>query len=403
MSISFKDLVEIYRKSEFLLNSENRVYCLETEEELLLLEKLSSDENYVETGLEVFTELKIGENIEVKFGTPRISFGRFYETFEDFVRADMIQRELLKESPYYIISEDVSSFDEGNIDKLLNYNIVKNLLEQLVIMDSYTDNVNKKLIFFSKKTFELSIDINNFVDDFVKVLFGIDTNTRNFINDFKEWLNDEETSNHIDEKKSILAFVLSDNLKENATILDVVLQIEQISESVQAQYSLYLENFSYKKFVQKLEENTEKFVSKINDTISKILPQFLGLPFLTAIPTALKSGDNWLVYLALIIYSIICIYALTYQKLMLDHIDKAIKGYEEKGKIPEKLREQWKEDRIQIEELSKKQKKLYYILLISAILSMLYGIYKICIITIEYYKIDLCDVIKYFSMLLEMK
>ena len=124
-------------------------------------------------------------------------------------------------------------------------------------------------------------------------------------------------------KKSILAFVLSDSLPSDANFLNVIQQISKISEAVQAQYALYLENFSYEKFVKKLEENTEKFVGKINDTISKVLPQFLGLPFLTAVPSVLKSGDDWLIYLAFNFILCNMCYGLTNQKLILDILDKS--------------------------------------------------------------------------------
>ena len=189
-------------------------------------------------------------------------------------------------------------------------------------------------------------------------------------------MNDESTSSHIDEKKSILAFVLSDSLSQEANLLDVIQNIQHISKSVQAQYALYLENFSYEKFVKKLEENTEKFVSKINDTISKVLPQFLGLPFLTAVPSALKSGDNWLIYLALIIYCLICGYGLSNQKLILDNLRQDVDRFEEKGKVPEKLKEQWKEDKDRISKLLLKQRHLYRILFISLLFFLSYGIYK---------------------------
>ena len=72
------------------------------------------------------------------------------------------------------------------------------------------------------------------------------------ITDFQEWMNDESTSSHIDEKKSILAFVLSDSLSQERPLhlLDVIQNIQHISKSVQAQYASYLENFSYEKFVK---------------------------------------------------------------------------------------------------------------------------------------------------------
>lgn len=124
----------------------------------------------------------------------------------------------------------------------------------------------KNLFSLVKKTFELSIDVTARLSEFTQIIRNLDIEKRKIVTDFQVWLNDEETSSHIDEKKSILAFVLSDLLPSNANFLDIIQQISHVSESVQAQYALYLENFSYEKFVKKLEDNTEKFVSKVNDT-----------------------------------------------------------------------------------------------------------------------------------------
>nr|WP_314266768.1 hypothetical protein [uncultured Moellerella sp.] len=379
MNISFTDLVQVYSKSEFLPNSDNATYLVKTEEELALLQHLSSDNNIDATALDILDENpQVGHVINLEIRQPKLSVGRIFDSVEDFVRGDMAQlhSQSIQQSPYYIKSENTSSFDENPIQSLVNYQIVKKFLQQLISMDSYTDTVNKKLIFFSKKTFELSIDIQPQLDDFIELLSNLDSAQCKLIFDFREWLNDEETSNHIDEKKSILAFVLSDALPQDATLIDLIKQIHNISESVQAQYALYLENFSYEKFVKRLEENSEKFVSKINDTISKVLPQFLGLPFLTAIPTALKSADNWLVYFALIIYCIMCIYGLSNQKSILNYISQDVESYEKKGKIPEKLKIQWKIDKKRIKQLLRKQRHLYKVLMASVILFLCYGISK---------------------------
>nr|WP_221410789.1 hypothetical protein [Ornithobacterium rhinotracheale] len=381
--ISFLELIQIYRRSRFEQNSGRATFYIKNNEDLTLIKELSSNENFEKTGLfTIDSSLEVGKTIHLEFETPKSKFGRFYDTIESFVKGDMalINDDSLRQSPYYIKSEDIASFDENQPQTILNYLVIKDFLYQLIEMSSYTDNVNRKLIFFSKKTFELSFDISNHTDTLVSLLTNLHNKDyyKSIIN-FKEWLNDEETSSHIDEKKSILAFVLSDMFshKQNANFINVIEFIQDINKSVQAQYALYLENFSYEKFVKKLEENSEKFVTKINDTINKVLPQFLGLPLLTAIPVALKSGDNWLIYLALLIYCIICICALSHQKLVLDYIKEDVKNFEEKGKIPEKLRSQWDIDETRINKLIQRQKTLYCILLITAILCLIYSFVKL--------------------------
>ena len=102
----------------------------------------------------------------------------------------------------------------------------------------------------------------------------------------------------------------------------------------------------------------------MNDSISKLLPQFLGLPLLTAIPTALRSGDNWLVYIALCFYCAMCYLGLTYQKQVLDNLSDDVEQFEQKGKVPVQLKPDWQKDKEKIEALVKKQKMLYWLLLV---------------------------------------
>ena len=377
MSVTFSDLIQIYRESEPLIGSEKRLFCIQTEQQLNILNQLLSDDNYENIMLESENTLELGAKVNLIFGTPKPQFGRFFNKLDDFIKGDIAQfnNDALSNAPYFIKSENLASFDE-NVPILKSYQVVRDFLRQLIAMDSYTDVVNKKLIFFSKKTFELSIDVTIKLNEFIQLIRDLDDEQRKLIIDFQVWLNDEETSSHTDEKKSILAFVLSDSLLSDANFSDVIQQIARISESVQAQYALYLENFSYEKFVKKLEENTEKFVTKINDTIIKVLPQFLGLPFLTAVPSALKSADDWLIYLALMLYCIICGYGLSNQKLVLDHIRQDVERFESKGKIPERLKEQWKEDKARINKLLRKQRHLYRVLFLSLVICFSYGFIK---------------------------
>lgn len=378
MTITFSDLVKIYRQSEFMPNSDKVFFCSNSEDDYTLLAKLASDEHYEETAINILTEnVIVGETIELELGQPQFKLGRLFDNFEAFINGDMGQlHSNISQSAYFVRTDKVASTDEEKPEHYHHYEKVKQFVQQLNAMAAYADNVNKKLVFFSKKTFELSTAINTQLEAFSLCLKELNNEQIQILQGFIEWLNDEETSTHIDEKKSILAFVFAESLPQNATIIDVLQNVKHISESVQNQYALYLENFSYEKFVKKLAENSEKFVGKINDTISKVLPQFLALPFLTAVPTALKSGDNWLVYFALCLYCLICYLGLSNQKLVLDHINEDVQDFEQKGKIPENLKSQWRTDKTRIDKLLSKQNTLYCWLRLSACLCFLYGLIK---------------------------
>lgn len=385
--LTFADLIHVYRKIGFVGNSVDVEYWVESAEELALLKRL--DKYYERTGVTLNSDNN-GSNVSLSINTPKASFARVYADVENFIDADIRMLLQTNRSAYYIQKEKISSLDEQKSGLLQNYLYIQQFLEKLQKMGFYTDISNNKLIFFSKKKFELCLEMSIASQvEFKELIKDLDEHWKEVIINFTQWLDDEETSSHMDEKKSILAFVLSDVLEASQTTLcDMLKNIAVISESVQAQYALYLENFSYQKFVKALEENSGKFVSQVNDTINKLLPQFLGLPLLTAVPTALKSADNYVVYIALVIYCVICHRGLRIQNAVLEHISDDVEHYEKKGKIPEKLREQWNQDKQRIQKLIGKQKELYYILTTAVVICGLYSLYKLGV------SLELCDWLK---------
>lgn len=386
---TFADLINIYRKSEWT-HSDRATYCVSTEDELMLI--LALDEEQEKTGVIVINDNpKVGDIIDLQMGSPRATFGRVYENVDVFISGDMahILDDAIGRSNYYIKTDDIASTDDSIPPMLENYNIIKRLIHHLAEMDSYTNQSSKQLIFFSQNIFELSIDIRDKATDFSAFISRLTVEQKEIIRSFIEWLGEDvsTTKSHHDEKKSILAFVLTDTFSHNAHLLDVLAKITDVYKSVEAQYALYISNFSYKKFLEKLSETNEKFVARINDTIGKILPQFLGLPFLTAIPTALKSADNWLVYTALILYCTMCFLGLSTQKAVLDYIKEDVKIYAD-TQLPKELFDRWKKDQKRINTLIRRQTALYWILAFSVILCFAYGLYKLIII------VDVITIIK---------
>lgn len=280
-------------------------------------------------------------------------------------------------SPYYIFELDVASTDEALPLILQRYHSFRALLVYLGEMAAYTDSINKKLIFFSKNVFELSIDIDGKVSKFNRLLSDFTPERMAVITDFIKWSDADSDSSHLDEKKSILAYVLSDAFAHQASFLQVLDQVENVYQSIQAQYALYLENFSYKKFVENINETNDKFIARVNETIGKLLPQFLGLPFLTAIPSALKSADNWLVYIALLFYCAMCYCGLSTQKTVLNYLAEDVAKHINESKLPPALLDRWNNEKRRIEKLIAKQNFLYYLLCVALITCVCYGVYKL--------------------------
>lgn len=175
-SISFVDLIQIYRESQIDIDSGKRSYFIKSPEELHLLQLLSSDKYVDNTDFNILDDdLEIGSTIKIQFGSPKSTFGRFYDNIELFIKGDMahINNQSINRSPYYIKSEDIASFDENKSQIIVNYLVIKDFLSQLITMGSYTDNTSRKLIFFSKKTFELSFDVSSDITEFISLLSNL--------------------------------------------------------------------------------------------------------------------------------------------------------------------------------------------------------------------------------------
>ncbi|HHV6894102.1 TPA: hypothetical protein ACUMXB_000907, partial [Haemophilus influenzae] len=91
MSVTFSDLIQIYRGSEPVNGSDMRAFCIQTEEELNLLNQLLSDENYDNTALTSDKTPQLDMVINLTFGTPKLQFGRFFDKIENLIKGDIAQ------------------------------------------------------------------------------------------------------------------------------------------------------------------------------------------------------------------------------------------------------------------------------------------------------------------------
>lgn len=395
MEISFSDLVKIYRKAIFNGETGFADYSIDTEESLELLKNLTSDEAFEKSSIEL-TEgtLNLNNNVKLLIRKPDGKVGNFYFNFLEMLKGDFSRTIRDKFSSLshkiYIVNINYYSEDNEQPKEINNYILVKELFINLKKMAVYNAAENNQLIFFGKKRFELDYDVQPLISEFEKALVNFNDIKISTIQNFNKWLDDKDTSKHLDEKKSILAAVLEEQFKINEflNVVDVIDNIESIDTSVRSQYNLYLEDFKYEKFVKKLEENSEKFVSRINDSISKVLSQVLALPIAVAVPTILKntqpsSPQNFdmfgmlIVYFSLLAYTIVCYVALQSQKTVLENIDNEVENFESRGKIPNALQSQWKDDKDKIILLIQSQRYLYWTLMIVVGCAFILSIIKI--------------------------
>ena len=136
-------------------------------------------------------------------------------------------------------------------------------------------------------------------------------------------------------------------------------------KEVRGQYDLYMENFSYGKFVKKLEESNEKFVVRINDTLNKILSQVLALPIAATALNLFAKEKTAIGYVALLFYCALCFVALINQTQVLQHLHDELEDYQTSGKIPQTLTEQWEKQTQKLKKLFKSQRILAILMAIT--------------------------------------
>lgn len=388
MTINFSDLVTLYREVTFQGSSQAE-YCIENEAMLSLIETLTSYENSILTHMDVLRgNLRVGETINLEVLQPKTSIGWLYNSVDNFVENDFVRTLSYgenKEKPYYIKDIKYYSEDINTPEIIVAYNAVRDLLIRFENMSSYLDDSSRKIIFVGKQTFELNYDVSNDLVAFKDILTGIANNSENklqSIKDFCKWLDVDDVNRHSNEKKSILASVLSDIQvgSQPLEMFAVIENIELLYAATKGQFDNYLEDFKYEKFVQKLEENSEKFISRVNDSISKVLSQILALPIAAAAPVILKgtnSNSQVIIYIALFVYAIICNFALSTQKAVLDNLSSEVKSFESQGKLPQSLKDRWIDEKSKINGLIEKQNHLYLIMVAAVYTVIVYSVIMI--------------------------
>lgn len=388
MTINFSDLVTLYREVNFQESSQAE-YCIENDAMLSLIETLTSYENSILTHVEVLKgSLRVGETINLEILQPKIGIGWLYNSVDNFVENDFVRSlpyGTNKEKSYYIKDIRYYSEDADTPEIIVAYNAVRELLIRFESMSSYLDDSGRKIIFVGKQTFELHYDVSNDLVAFRDILKRIANNSEHklqTIKDFCKWLDVDDVNRHSNEKKSILASVLSDiqTGSQPIEIYAVIENIERLYTATKGQFDNYLEDFKYEKFVQKLEENSEKFISRVNDSISKVLSQILALPIAAAAPVILKgsnSNSQVIIYVALLVYAVICSFALSTQKAVLDNLRSEVESFEAQGKLPQSLKDRWNIEKAKICDLIEKQTHLYWVMIAVVYLAVVYSFYNI--------------------------
>lgn len=277
----FKDLVDIYKATTFTPAESKGLLFISSEEICQCIEDLlQSPDDYgitVESG-----DISVGSTVHLHIGRPKLKFGQFHDNFEDFLKNS--KNRVIEPSNYYIIQENYHNKDDNTPALIEKYRVALRLINLFKNAAAYLDETNCEVVFVDSGVFRISLNYNS--DD----LSGFNAeDALNFIANFAD-------DTHLEHKLTILANSIrsiSDTKEKSSSFSYLLRDLNQLIESVNKGYKIYISGFSYEKILDQLRAAKIEDLGKIHKVFSDIQNQVLGIPVATiVVATQMKQTTN---------------------------------------------------------------------------------------------------------------
>lgn len=327
-----------------------------------------------QSDVELIQSFENGEFSGISFQTPSLSYAigneinytlslhydeNQYASYQNFLQHHLEKKSFNFTSLDYIIYEEfyLKNKDENYISLDI---YLTNIIEFIQCLSSkyyYRDN---QIIIFAKNHCEIPIqknDYQNYLD--IAKNYSENQHLLGSLLKFSQWLNskneieDEALKKslavHESERYAIAASEFVDYLttyEKPDRIFKLLKNIDSIFQSTLTKYFLYLDDFKYSKFNDKIAKHADDFLLKVNKVISDLQNQILAIPMAAAILATFKPNTplNIFIYIAFFIYSAMVFYATSQQTYNLKQITNQINEFIEENKIPLTLVEKWNKE-----------------------------------------------------------
>lgn len=229
------------------------------------------------------------------------------------------------------------------------------------LQKQYYNTSQQKIVMFAKSYCEISLEAKEY-SKYLKVvdLFNTDTEAYAYFDKLIKWLSSNSSSDDDNIKKSLLVhenerftilaseiydLVIDTEAKER--IFKVLNSSETLYKSVMQKYALYLDDFKYSKFNEKLTKFANDFLEKVNKNISDLQTQVLAIPMASALLATFKPDSKllWVTFLAFLIYSLMVLYTTFQQSFNLLTLENQIKDFKKTYvKENDELKEKWNKE-----------------------------------------------------------
>lgn len=329
---------------------------------------------------------KVGDTIS--FNLSFLYIENHYASYQNFIKHNLDISNSLPDIKNLIIYEDLYKVNQDQSYISLKKSLYS-IINFIVCLSTKYYNRDHQIIIFSKNHCEIPIQPNNY-EKYLELSQKYTTNQsiQNSLNKFHLWLNTTSNSDDDNIKKSlavheieryaIAASEFIDNLityNKNDRIFNLLSNIDIIYQSTLAKYNLYLDDFKYSKFNDKISKYVDEFLIKVNKIIADLQTQILAIPMAAAVLATFKPDTslNLFIYLAFLIYSIMVFYATSQQTYNLVQVKEQIKTFVSDNKIPRDLEEKWSKEILPI-----KKKIFWHYIYIIFIFLFIIGVIFVC-------------------------
>ncbi|HCD1107554.1 TPA: hypothetical protein RG680_000993 [Morganella morganii] len=281
-SVSFEQLIELYRRIEFVDNSMSGSFLLKKQTDCNFIEQLLDDEQKYGIMLDS-GNLVTGETINLTVGLPRTSFGRVFFDIEGMLQAP--KQQCTELDNYFIFDCKFSKNDPAVPQDIKNYRMVISFLSLLEEGSAYFDKSTYQYIFLGTEVFKLSPRYS------YKTIRELDTaSLENLMSCFKE-------DPHREQKLDILVNSIQ-VITEDIDALDkfeyVLNNLRKLNEQFLKGYKIFASGFSYDKIMDQLRAAKVEEMGKIHKALSDIQNHILGIPVASIIvATQFKDAPTW--------------------------------------------------------------------------------------------------------------
>ncbi len=187
-------------------------------------------------------------------------------------------------------------------------------------------------IYFANETLEIpkNFDFSVYDDGVIDRITSQETVA--LFNTFKDWFNSNTGENHLAQKKSIIKlqlFKLLSEIPAKQRSVTLVSSIKSLSEQSTKSYALYMEEFSYSKFTQKLEDQATEYYGKISKAVLDVKNQIISLPISFVVLNVVKekAGSSIYIFGGMIVFCAILTMLLRQQQKYLNDLETEVNGF----------------------------------------------------------------------------